>query len=221
MGNHPDPPTPGDTSEPTRDALIRAAEQLMAEHGIEGAELREINRLAGQRNTSAVHYHFADRQGLIVAIRDKHRPAIDAERQRRLDALASTPALDLHDLTRALVEPMSTPLATASGRDFLIIVAEAAGRVGSRALLASDLPYTDGLTRLNHLLLQHVAGPRPRREALVSHAVLTAATLLADLARDINAGRATLADRDTCVQTIVEYIASGLASIPRPAERDT
>jgi AcrR family transcriptional regulator len=163
MAKHSNLPRVRKTSTSTRDALIRAAEQLMAAHGIEGVELREINRLAGQRNSSAVHYHFTDREGLIAAIRDKHRPAITADRQRRLDELADGPDVSINDLVRALVEPMSAPLATASGRDFLIIAAESAGRIGSHALLTSDLPYNAGLARINQLLLDRIAGTADRR----------------------------------------------------------
>jgi AcrR family transcriptional regulator len=194
----------------TRDLLICAAEQLMAEHGIEGAELREINRLAGQRNRSAVHYHFTDREGLIAAIRDKHRPAIDQARTQRLDQLQATGDPDIAALVRALVEPMAAPLATESGRNFLIIVADAAGRAGSRALLASDLPYTNALTRLTGMLIQRVHGTPARRQALVRHAVLTSAVLLADLARDINARRINPSDSRPHTETIIDYITHGL-----------
>lgn len=201
-------------SESTRDALIRAAERLMAQHGIEGAELGAITRLAGQRNRSAIHYHFTDRNGLIVAIRDKHRPAIDAHRARMLERVVAEGDLGLHALARVLVEPMAAPLATASGRDFLIITAEAAGRTGSRALVASELPYTDALNQLTGLLIERVTGDPARRRALVSHAVLTASVLLADIARDLAAGRAPAADREQRVNTVIDFIVGALQAPP-------
>jgi AcrR family transcriptional regulator len=201
-----------DTAPPTRDALIRAAEILMAEHGIEGAELREINRLAGQRNLSAVHYHFKDRDGLIAAIRDKHRPAIDRHRQQLLDELERRPEITIPDLVHALVEPMAAPLATASGQDFLIIVADAATRTGSRALLETDLPYTDALNRLTRVLLDLVRGNAATRRALVRYAVLTAPVLIADLARDIKADQTSAAEIPERLRTITGYIANGLAT---------
>lgn len=117
---------------------------------------------------------------------------------------------DLRTLVRALVEPMATPLATESGRDFLIIVAEAAGRAGSRALLASDLPYTNALTRLTALMLQRIPGTPARREALVRHGVLAAPVLLADLARDLKTGRVEPDTSAAHVGTIVDSIANGL-----------
>src|SRR5262245_41737405 len=52
----------------TRAALIRAGERQMADHGIEGAELQDVVALAGQRNRSAVVFHFGSRDGLLRAI---------------------------------------------------------------------------------------------------------------------------------------------------------
>ncbi len=52
----------------TREKLIAAAERLMANHGIDGVDLREIHAAAGQRNRSAIAYHFGDREGLVVPV---------------------------------------------------------------------------------------------------------------------------------------------------------
>lgn len=52
----------------TREKLIAAAERLMAERGIDGVDFKDIHVEAGQRNRSAVAYHFTDRAGLVVSI---------------------------------------------------------------------------------------------------------------------------------------------------------
>ena len=41
--------------------LIKAAEELIAEFGLAGVSDREIARHGGQKNNSAVAYHFGDR----------------------------------------------------------------------------------------------------------------------------------------------------------------
>ena len=64
----------------TRARLLRAGERLFAERGIHQVRLREINALAGQRNSSALHYHFGDRDGLAVEIMRVHLEAIEARR---------------------------------------------------------------------------------------------------------------------------------------------
>src|SRR5271156_3483901 len=48
--------------------LLDAAEGLFAERGIEAVSLREIAAEAGQKNNSAVIYHFGDKRGLLDAL---------------------------------------------------------------------------------------------------------------------------------------------------------
>lgn len=72
----------------TKTRLINAAEELFALHGLEGVSTRQITRHAGQRNESAMHYHFGSRQNLVQAIVDRRALAIDELRKfylRRLE----------------------------------------------------------------------------------------------------------------------------------------
>src|SRR3954467_14037445 len=71
-------------TETTRDKLLRAALHLFARQGLD-VPLRDINEFAGQRNASALHYHFGGRPELVQAIIDRYRlsdevhAAIEAE----------------------------------------------------------------------------------------------------------------------------------------------
>ena len=49
----------------TRDRLLRAAEYLFARSGID-VPIREIHERAGQRNASALHYHFGGRPAVLI-----------------------------------------------------------------------------------------------------------------------------------------------------------
>jgi AcrR family transcriptional regulator len=55
-------------SDSTRRQLVLAAMKLMADKGIDGVSLRSVNAAAGARNSSAAHYHFGSKLGLIEAI---------------------------------------------------------------------------------------------------------------------------------------------------------
>ncbi|HWH31408.1 MAG TPA: TetR family transcriptional regulator, partial [Egibacteraceae bacterium] len=57
----------------TRERLLDAAEELMAERGVHGPSLAEITTRAGQRNNSALSYHFGGREGLLRALAARHQ----------------------------------------------------------------------------------------------------------------------------------------------------
>ena len=45
--------------------------KLFAQEGFGGVSMRTINSAAGTKNSSAVHYHFGSKMGIIEAIMDK------------------------------------------------------------------------------------------------------------------------------------------------------
>ena len=51
-----------------KERMILVGEVLFAKNGIMGASMREVASKAGQRNHTAVQYHFGSREGLIKAI---------------------------------------------------------------------------------------------------------------------------------------------------------
>jgi AcrR family transcriptional regulator len=97
--------------ESTRRELINAAEVLFAARGIEAVSLREINAAAGQRNATALQYHFGDRHGLVRAVIEKHRPAVEAARHSLLDEYEAAGVDDLRLVAGALVRPSAAKLA--------------------------------------------------------------------------------------------------------------
>jgi len=109
----------------TRAQLIRAGERLFAERGIYAVSLREINRDADQRNSTALQYHFEDRQGLILAILRKHEAGVDEKRNELLDEIERTGQIDLPVFSSALVIPAAEKLSDREGgRAYLRIAAE-------------------------------------------------------------------------------------------------
>jgi AcrR family transcriptional regulator len=95
----------------TRRQLILAAERLFAERGLAGVSLREINVAAGQRNTSAAHYHFGSKEALVDAIFEFRRSEIGRRRDEILDNLEREGrAGDMRALSQALVEPLAAEL---------------------------------------------------------------------------------------------------------------
>lgn len=118
------PPTArrGPTTSPGREALIVAGAALFAEHGLNGVSLREITRAAGQRNATALQYHFQNRDGLVRAIVECGADRVGPRRLALLDAPGRTPAT-ARELASLYVTPLLGELDGGSvGRSFLRVV---------------------------------------------------------------------------------------------------
>lgn len=60
----------------TRERILDVAERLYSERGVDGVSLREIRLAAGQRNSSAIQFHFGDAIGLQLALSKRHMPRV-------------------------------------------------------------------------------------------------------------------------------------------------
>ncbi|MDA0977757.1 MAG: helix-turn-helix domain containing protein [Proteobacteria bacterium] len=90
----------------TQQALKLATEKLIAEKGLANVTIREIVREAGQRNESALQYHFRNFQGLIAAIQASRKEETQAKREELLDnLLKETEHPSLRDLCALMVMP--------------------------------------------------------------------------------------------------------------------
>ena len=56
----------------TRERLVDAGRTLFSRQGVYSTPLKAVVEAAGQRNPSALHYHFGSRAGLLNAILDSH-----------------------------------------------------------------------------------------------------------------------------------------------------
>jgi AcrR family transcriptional regulator len=95
------------SGEESRTALLDAAEELFAVHGIETASLRDISNAAGQKNNSAAQYHFVDREGLVAAVFTRRMDQIN---ERRLRMIADIDARGLNRDVPALAAALMIPL---------------------------------------------------------------------------------------------------------------
>lgn len=121
----------------TRRRLLRAAEELFADEGVDGARTRDITERAGQANSSALHYHFGSRDGLLQAILRQHKERVEAALGTGLAAdeapdEAGGAVAVLTPLVRAYVCAEASELGHDSGRDCLRIVGQLAHETGFR-----------------------------------------------------------------------------------------
>jgi AcrR family transcriptional regulator len=88
--------------------LIQAAITLFAEKGIEATSLRLINREAGARNNSALHYHFGNKLGMIEAAIHFIQDWFEQTREPQLKALelrSKAAPLTVAEIVDALIDP--------------------------------------------------------------------------------------------------------------------
>jgi AcrR family transcriptional regulator len=109
----------------TREKLLDAATRAFAEQGIANASLLEITKQAGQRNRGSLHYYFGSRDGVVVAILDRHVEFLARREAELLAAARNRPGLA--PVVEAVVRP-ATELAESGwrGRCCLLIIAELA-----------------------------------------------------------------------------------------------
>jgi AcrR family transcriptional regulator len=109
----------------TRARLMEAAERLFGERGLHAVTLKEINAAAGQRNESALHYHFGSKARLVDAILNTRVAAIDRVRVQRVEALVGSGREgDIAEILRATFEPLTGLLDTEEGVRFVRFAAQ-------------------------------------------------------------------------------------------------
>lgn len=98
----------GGRSDHTRQIMIETAEKLFAERGFDGLSLREVALASGQRNHSAVQYHFGSKSGLVEAVFEARMAPIDARRREMLLELdGAGRSGDVVGLVDAMVRPLA------------------------------------------------------------------------------------------------------------------
>ena len=138
----------------TRERILETAERLFAQQGIDQTSARQINQAAGQRNASAIAYHFGSKDALLKAVLDYRRETIN---QRRLELLAAVERdnrqHDLHSLVEVLVHPLAERLEeTRRGDYYLQVIAQITGHPRYYRLPQLHPEHGSGLQRLLELL---------------------------------------------------------------------
>ncbi|MFI5804170.1 TetR/AcrR family transcriptional regulator [Streptomyces sp. NPDC051561] len=200
----------------TRDKLIRAAEEVFAAQGVDGAQLRDVVRLAGQSNPSAVQYHFGSRGGLLDAVM--------AQRQQRTERVLAPRLSECPDSVReligALVAAEATELATERGRRGLLISAQLSHQSGVRTGIPhptlAGTAYWQLIGRVGAAL---AAGPLPQplRLERLDLALTLIGAALSDRARQYLAGATPLTGEDVFLADLVETTAALLGAPHAPA----
>lgn len=194
----------------TRARLIRTAEQLFSEQGIERVSLQHINIAAGQKNKNATHYHFGDKRGLLLAILDKHTAGVVRRRDQLLEEAMAGGEPSMQGVVRALLYPMAEKLFDGDGgREFVRIAAELSS---SYAAALNGVPVDllnigslDRLIAARSHLLRHL--PEPVAQQRVRLGVSLILNGLADQSRVLDAGeKGPAADTELLIRNLEDCL---------------
>lgn len=202
----------------TRERLIEAGTRLFAEQGIDAVRVREINDLAGQRNASALHYHFGSREGLLQAILAEHREPMERHRIAMLDDLERQGRTrDLRAIVATMVLPLTAELATGKGRAYLRILPQYIGRYSPSFSNLTSAYGPDGIRRTVALALACLDGvPDDERATRVDLTMEYVTYAVARRAREIDEGSPLRLPEERFVEVVLDLAVGGLAT-PVPA----
>jgi AcrR family transcriptional regulator len=191
---------------------MHAAEQLFARRGVHQATTREILAAAGQRNVSALTYHFGSREQLLWAILDQHNRPLELGRAARL--IDPVEEMSTRDLVAALVVPYAGRLGDEEGRDYLRIVAQLTDLFPSWRTPPVSAPC------LNHVLdvlERRSSGTAAARRQRVVGMMMLMTTACAERARALQEGSPVELGDDTFVSGLADMIVAVLqAPVGRP-----
>jgi len=140
----------------TRVALILAAERLIAENGIDGVSLRQINAEAGQRNSSAAHYHFGSKDALVRSIYEYRLGSVNQRRKAMLDDIRAEECEDdTRRVVAAIVRPIVDEVEESEGGSFYIrFLSQAIGHPQGGTRKYFDNALTDATSEV-YTLINH------------------------------------------------------------------
>ena len=203
---------PRDATE-TRIRLISEAERLFAEQGIWRVRVQDIVAAAGQKNSSALSYHFGSRSNVLNAILREHGEPIDQDRGEVWASLDDdrTPAL-----IEALIQPLTRRLATTSGRCYLRIVAQLSAEFSRWDFDPTHVPVN--LNAILRLLRDRASvDDKAQRDERVLGMIQLMTASLAERARRTEAGHPLATHDDVYAANLVDMLTGIIEATSRTA----
>lgn len=213
--------SPENVSVGTTDELLAVAERLFAQRGVENVALTEIVAASGQKNRSALHYHFGSRDGVLTAVLNRRLAPINERRERALDALPSSP--DLPKIIRATMQALFDVVeAEPWGADYVAILAQVMFHPQLLGRQAVDEALLTGVRRARRLVA--AAATQVRAEVIAARLEWMNQTVVFALARwirDTPPQTRTRASAEALIIQLTTYGAAALAAPPLNPDAST
>ncbi len=192
----------------TKTRLLDHAERMFAEDGVFAVTNRQITEAAGQKNESALNYHFGTRNELIVALLTRRGRELDSIRAELLAHLGDNPTT--RELVQLLVEVYASCLHTENGCDYLRIVDQLRGWMTDWEFIASfeDENVHEHLKYILDLLQKETDGQR------VLGMIMLMTAMTASRAQLVSVGRKLPNTHEEYVETLTDML-TGVLLGPR------
>ncbi|MEQ8486067.1 MAG: TetR/AcrR family transcriptional regulator [Pseudomonadales bacterium] len=114
-------PNKQDATPSSRERLLIAAQELFAEHGVNGVGLRDIAKAAGHKNVNSIRYHFGNKENLIKSIITWGGQQGEQWRRESLDRLEER---DNHPGTREIIGIILESVLHESSPEYIRFIAQ-------------------------------------------------------------------------------------------------
>jgi AcrR family transcriptional regulator len=204
----------------TKEALLSTAERLYAERGLDAVSMREITRGAGQKNSTALQYHFPSKEALVSAILNRRMNDGDARRLEFLHDLEIRGKLDdVRSLAAAMVEPIAvgikSPKRWPGERGWVRFLSEVQRRPEFDLVELSKTAPDLGLRRVYTLLgkqLRHVPDVVLRQRFLVVMSQVVHGLAEIDQLRERRSRSRQRFDIERAIENLIDMTAGALSA---------
>lgn len=200
-----------------RDRLLDAAEALFAEHGFNGAPMRDITTQAGTR-LADINDHFGSKEGLFQEVVARRARQINADRLARLAEMAGVRgrAAEIRAIVEAFAAPLLARSAESQGwRNYLRLLSQL---TNSRSLVL--VLIAEHFNPIGEVFIERIVRVLPqlnRRQSLNAYQLMVASSmaLFADNGRiDImSGGEERSADFASHYDDMVGFVVGGILAI--------
>ena len=184
----------------TKTRLLDHAEKMFAEDGVYAVTNRQITEAAGQKNESALNYHFGTRNELIIALLSRRGKELDDARSERLAQIGDNPTT--RELVHLLVEVYANCLHTENGCHYLRIVDQLRGWMTDWEFIASF--EDDNVHEHLRYILELLQKETDAQRVLAMIMLMTAMT--ASRAQQVSVGRKLPNTHDEYVETLTDML---------------
>jgi AcrR family transcriptional regulator len=211
----------------TKEALLDAAETLLAQHGVAGTSARDITKEAAA-NLGAINYHFGSKDNLVLEVFARRMRPMNRERIAQLDALEQSAGPEgpkVEQIVEVLVRPV-VEARESKGKEFEVmqLICRGFQEANPQVKAFLEKEFAEIAQRFEDAILRVVPGLAPEevywRMKFLGGAMnhgLDVWSRFDDMPHPNPKVQPVRLDREAFIKRLVAFVSAGMAS-PLPAQ---